>query len=131
MSREILILFRSSAVFINAAYAVLLVVLAVLPRSISQAGFGMSDLAAHAIAYGVQGCLLMWAIRPILGVKRGVLMAVIGTMLFGLITETVQSILPYRDFGINDLGADGIGAMIGVGIALAFGFGGKNGVRQH
>ena len=91
----------------------------------------VSDVVAHSMAYGGQGFLLLWGLRPVFGVVRGAALATAGATVFGLLTEVVQSVLPYRDFSLADLGADAVGAVVGVGIAVAFGFGRRSRVRSQ
>jgi VanZ family protein len=110
------------AAVVNTAYAATLVVLAVLPRAIVEPGLGLSDGTAHALAYGLQGALLVWALRPGLG-PVGVVLAVLGSLGLGLLTEAVQALLPYRSFELADLAADGLGALVGACAALAVGVG--------
>lgn len=50
----------------------------------------------------------------------------LGVMGFGLMIEATQAQLPYRDFSLFDLAADGAGTVIGL-LPCAFLFGRKNG----
>jgi VanZ family protein len=49
----------------------------------------------------------------------------LGVMGFGLAIEVTQAQLPYRDFSLMDLAADGVGTAIGL-LPCAFLFGRKN-----
>ncbi|MCD4750080.1 MAG: lipid-A-disaccharide synthase [Thermoanaerobaculales bacterium] len=99
------------AVGANVAYALGLVVLAVVPQA-PQTGRGLPDAVPHALAYGVQAGLLYWAVRG--SVKRDIRMVVafFGATAFGLFTESLQLLIPYRHFELTDLLANAVGALV-------------------
>ncbi len=99
-------------------YGAVLIVLAVIPR-VEGVGVSVSDWILHAIAYGVLGGLLFGSNHgrnfwPAAGT------AVMGAGFFGLATEFLQMLIPYRSFEIMDVVADLVGA-IGVVLALTIG----------
>lgn len=91
-------------------YGVILVVLAVIP-SIEGQGFGASDGVLHAVAYGLFGGLLLVSVSGRLSVPRAAMAAVGGASAFGLLTEVLQFLVPYRCFEVLDVVADSIGAI--------------------
>jgi VanZ family protein len=85
-------------------YGTLLIVLAAIPR-VEGSGIVVSDWVLHALAYGVFGGLL-------LRLGLGAVMAVGGASGFGLATEFLQMLIPYRSFEILDVVADSVGAFL-------------------
>ncbi len=111
---------------LTVVYGTILVVLAVIPR-VEGGGVGVSDWVLHALAYGVLGGLLLGS-----GLVSGAVMAAGGATAFGLATEFLQMLIPYRSFEILDVVADSVGAffvilviMAGNKVAGAFGWGGS------
>ena len=91
----------------------ILIVLAVLPR-VEGSGVGVSDWILHAVAYGVFGGLLLGS-----GLGLGAVAAVGGAAAFGLATEILQMLIPYRSFELLDVVADAAGAVLVVFIVVA------------
>ena len=112
------------------SYGAVLVILAVIPR-VEGAGIAVSDWILHGLAYGIFGGLLFgssldrnywWAAGT----------AVAGAGFFGLATEFLQMLIPYRSFEITDFIADSVGALVvvlalvaGIRIARSLGWGGS------
>ncbi len=101
---------------INSAYAIFLVVAAVLPSGPALALLTIPDWFAHAVAYGVQAGLLFWAAgsgdRPVPG---RVAIAIGGAVALGLLTEGLQMLGPGRSAELADVLADAAGAVAVVG----------------
>ncbi len=111
---------------LTVVYGMILIVLAVLPR-VEGGGVGISDWILHAAAYGVFGGLLLGS-----SLGLGAVTAVGGAAAFGLATEFLQMLIPYRSFEILDVVADSAGAflvvlivVVGSKVAGAFGRGGS------
>jgi VanZ family protein len=82
--------------------------------------FTRSDLAAHVLAFGLFAVLLylVWT-RP--RVRFGTLGLALATagLAFGYsaLLETLQLFIPQRQFSVQDLGANLLGALLGYGLA--------------
>lgn len=109
---------RRIALLSNCAYALLLIVLALVPRVPSLSGFGASDFLAHVVAYGLQAGLLFWLFEFSLG-SGAAIHAVLGASGFGVLTEMLQILSPVRHFEYRDMAADVLGAVFVV--SLLFG----------
>ncbi len=96
---------------LTVVYGLTLIVLAVIPRA-GTPGFGLSDWVLHALAYGVFGGLLLASCPCGVGTAQGVVVAVAGAGSFGLATEFLQLLIPYRSFEVWDVVADTGGALI-------------------
>lgn len=106
---------RRLALFSNFVYALLLIVLALVPRAPSLSGFGVSDFLAHAVAYGLQAGLLFWLFE--LNVRGGAaLWAIFGASGLGVLTEMLQILSPVRHFEYQDMLADLLGAVFVVSL---------------
>ncbi|MEN8164166.1 MAG: VanZ family protein [Acidobacteriota bacterium] len=92
-------------------YGVILIVLAVIP-SIEAGGFGPSDRLLHGLAYGVLGGLLWVSGLGRAGAVQRVVVAIGGAAAFGLMTEFLQLLIPYRSFELRDVVADTVGAAV-------------------
>lgn len=111
----------------NGGYAILLVIMALLPSTSTALGFSVPDWLAHAVAYGVQAALVYWAASPSLGHGRSLAAGVAVAAGFGLVTEGLQFFQPVRAVELKDLAANTIGALIFCGvIAVA----GRRGARR-
>jgi VanZ family protein len=104
----------------NAAYAAILVVLALLPSIPPVAGrvIEIPDWAAHGTAYGVQAALLIWAWLPSIGTLRSAVAGIVGASSFGAVTETLQLLQPARSVEARDLAANAIGALVFGGLVV-------------
>jgi len=100
----------------NIAYAILLVVMAVLPSTSRVAVVSVPDWFAHATAYGGQAALLYWASLPLLGHRRSLAVGLFGATAFGVVTETLQLAQPRRFVEVKDLAANTIGALLVCGV---------------
>jgi len=94
---------------LNAAYAVMLIALAVVP-TIPGAGIGVSDTLVHAAVYGVQALMLFVMLVAVLSTTKALAAAWIGATGFGLITEALQFFRPERSVEFKDVIANAIGA---------------------
>jgi VanZ family protein len=103
---------------INAGYAILLVVMAVVPRPSSVVVSLGPDWLAHGSAYGIQAGLLIWALSPVLGGAGALVAGILGAGLFGAATEALQFLQPERSVELRDVVANGAGAIV-VGLAIA------------
>ena len=92
------------------AYAGLIFVLSHQPKLPSTPG---GDKTAHIVAYAGLGFLLARALAP--GRSRGArtVLAVLGGALYGCSDEWHQSFVPGRHASVDDLIADGVGAVVG------------------
>lgn len=97
---------------VNIGYAILLVVLALLPSTVRVAQLAISDWFAHATAYGIQAALVCWASRPSLGRNRALAVGFLGASGFGVLTEGLQLLQPGRSVEFKDLVANTIGAFL-------------------
>lgn len=121
------IVFRWAA---NAGYAILLVIMAVLPSStLTAVGSSVPDWLGHGVAYGIQMALVYWAARPSLGHGRSLAVGVIAAGVFGLMTEGLQILQPARTVELKDLAANAVGALIFCGVIAGFGW--KSSRRAH
>ena len=78
--------------------------------------FPQKDKLHHLIAYAVWGGLFSMALRatwPGLGFRSGVLLALLGGVLYGASDEFHQSFVPTRQADLADLAADAVGALLG------------------
>jgi VanZ family protein len=107
-------LVRAAQVF-SLVYAIILVVLAVIPR-VEGPGFGVSDWILHSAAYGIFGGLVVVSVRDNFKGFGGIVVAWVSAVGFGLGTELLQLLVPYRSFEFRDVVADGIGALIVIGL---------------
>ena len=103
---------------INVGYAILLVVMAVMPHINSVAVSLVPDWLAHASAYGIQAGLLFWALSPILGGVGALVAGILGAGLFGAATEALQILQPERTVELRDVIANVVGAIV-VGLSIA------------
>ena len=99
------------------SYAALLAGLAVLP-SVPAGGFAVSDKLAHAVAYGGQAAVLLWAIGDLLPRPRAAVVAWLGAVAVGAGTEVLQLLAPPRRAEFGDLVADAAGAAVVLGAVL-------------
>ena len=97
-------------------YAVLLVVMALLPSSSRVVGLSVPDWFAHAIAYGILAGLVYWASLPSLGRSQALLVGVLSASVFGVLTECLQFLQPRRSVEVEDLIANTAGALLVCGI---------------
>lgn len=97
---------------VNIGYAILLVVLALLPSTVRLSELAISDWFAHAAAYGIQAALVYWASRPSLGPNRALAVGVLAASGFGVLTEGLQLLQPGRSVEFKDLVANTIGALL-------------------
>jgi VanZ family protein len=112
----------------NVGYAILLVVMALVPSTSTTVGFSVPDWLAHAMAYGVQMVLVYWASLPLLGHGRSLAVGVVAAGAFGLVTEGLQHFQPGRTVELKDLAANTIGALMCCSIIAAVGwFGSRRG----
>ncbi len=112
---------RRFALLSNVVYALLLVVLAMVPRLPSISGLNATDSLAHASAYGFQAGLLFWLFH-VFSAGNGALWAVLGASGFGALTEVLQLLSPVRHFELSDMVADFMGAMIVVAFLVGLAF---------
>ena len=112
----------------NFLYAVLLVIMALIPSTFQVAELSVPDWLAHALAYGFQAGLLFWAVVPSLGPRRGLAGAFLGATAFGVATEGLQLLQPARTVELKDLLANTVGAMVACGIIV---FTGRFGWRSN
>lgn len=103
---------------INVGYAILLIVMAVMPQTSSVAVSVVPDWLAHATAYGIQAGLLFWALSPIFGGAGALAAGILGAGLFGAATEVLQFLQPERTVEFRDVVANGVGAIV-VGLSIA------------
>ena len=113
------IMFRWAA---NGGYAILLVIMAVLPLTLTVVGSWVPDWLAHAVAYGIQMALVYWAALPSLGHGRSLAVGVVAAGAFGLVTEGLQYLQPARTVELKDLAANTVGALIFCGIIAGIGW---------
>ncbi len=96
----------------NISYAVVLVVLAVIPPTPQVTELAVPDWLAHATAYGIQAGLLFWAFNPLLAHHRALILGVLGASAFGIVTEGLQLLQPGRSVEFKDLVANTLGALL-------------------
>src|SRR5690606_25246969 len=78
--------------------------------------FPLRDKGAHFLEYGLLGLLVAHAVRrtwPRHHPARTLALAVVVTVLFGLLDEIHQAFVPGRSSDALDLVADGAGALVG------------------
>jgi hypothetical protein len=102
-----------AARILTVVYGVTLIVLAIIP-CFEARGFGPSDWILHGLAYGVFGGLLWVSGLGRAGAVQGVVVAIGGAAAFGLMTEFLQLLIPYRSFELRDVVADTAGAAVAV-----------------
>jgi VanZ family protein len=103
---------------INLGYAILLIVMAVIPPASSEVVASVPDWLVHAAAYGAQAGLLFWAMLPVVGLRRALVSGILGAGLFGAATETLQMLQPARTVEVRDVVANSVGAIV-VGLTIA------------
>ena len=96
----------------NMGWAILLVIMAVLPSTSRFTAISVPDWFAHATAYGIQAALLYWASFPSLGHGRSLAAGVVGAGAFGVVTEGLQILQPGRTVELRDLAANIVGALL-------------------
>ena len=106
MQRPLLIISRS--LFLVTLAAVTYFSLAPAPV----AGPGRWDKAAHLVAYGVLGFLMVLAMPPRWKGLQRTLVAVVAVVAYGIALEFVQRVTG-RQFEVADMVADAIGAGLG------------------
>ncbi len=95
---------------ICAAYSCGLVWIAVQPS----VEVGVSDVDAHAVAYGIHAVLLYWALSVFASPLGAQLGAWLGAGALGATTEVLQSFRPPRSAEVKDLVSDMAGAAVAV-----------------
>lgn len=75
------------------------------------------DKAVHMALFGMQAWL---AVPPLKDTRRPVWIALVGTIVFGVLTEWQQQFVPGRAMELGDLAADSVGAMLGVLFAVSW-----------
>ena len=108
---------RSVVLVANLLYAAVLLVLGLLPN-LPAFATGVSDHAAHALAYAVQAGLLFALFLPSAGRGMAALLAAAVAGLYGGFVETLQLLQPERTFEYIDLGVNFVGA--GMAASIAF-----------
>jgi len=96
----------------NAGYAIVLVVMAVIPHTTVAAVSMVPDWLAHATAYGIQTGLLFWALTPLVGVRSALVGGLFGAVSFGAVTEVLQVLQPGRAVEFRDVVANSVGALV-------------------
>lgn len=98
------------------AIAALIFVLSSLPLQAPQAAPDWSDSAAHVALFGALCAALRWA-----WLRRGWALAVLGpaalTVCYGVLDEAHQAFVPGRSPDWRDVAADGLGALVALGLA--------------
>lgn len=102
----------------NAGYAVLLVIMALIPSSSQLSQLSVPDWIAHATAYGIQAALIFWASSPSIGRRRALAMGFVGASVFGVVTEGLQLLHPGRSVELMDLVANTLGGMVVCGFII-------------
>lgn len=114
----------------NGGYAILLVIMAVLPSSaLTAVGSSVPDWLGHGVAYGIQMALVYWAALPSLGHGQSLAVGVIAAGAFGFVTEGLQFLQPARSVELKDLVANAVGALIFCGGIAGIGW--KSSRRAH
>ena len=102
---------------VNLVYAVILVILALVPSIADVAGLNIPDWFAHALA-----------LLPGLGRRGSLVGGLLGATLFGIGTEGLQLLHPARSVEMKDLAANTVVALVACGIlAGASRFGSRGG----
>lgn len=112
----------------NIGYAVVLMVMALLPSRSIVTDLAPPDWIAHAVAYGIQAALVYWASLPSLGRTRSLVVGAVTASVFGALTECLQLLQPGRSVEFKDLIANTTGALLMCGIiagARRFGSGAR------
>ena len=105
----------------NVGYAILLVIMALIPTTSRVTELSVPDWFAHAVAYGIQAALIFWALLPSISRHRALLMGVVGASVFGMVTEGLQLLQPVRSVEFKDLVANTAGALLVCGIIAGLG----------
>ncbi|MDF1576653.1 MAG: VanZ family protein [Bacteroidales bacterium] len=105
-------------------YLLLLLVGALIPLGMGSTALSnnytlhvRADYLLHALFYIPLPAILLlsrW------GRKAGWILVIVLSMLVVVLFETVQLLVPYRAFNINDLLANGVGVLIGLFLMLLF-----------
>jgi len=77
-----------------------------------------ADYLLHSIFYIPLPLILL--LSP-LGRRVGGMQVVLFSMVVVVLFETVQMLVPYRAFNINDMFANGVGVILGLGLYALFG----------
>jgi VanZ family protein len=102
---------RRSVIAANLTYAVLLLVLGLLP-GIPEIASGVPDTAAHGIAYAGFASLLFAFFLPLAGRGKAAVLSVIAAIVYGGLVEALQVLQPVRSVEIRDIGSNSFGAVI-------------------
>ncbi len=113
----------------NVGYAILLLIMALIPSTSRVMELSVPDWFAHATAYGIQSALIFWASLPSIGRRRALVIGVIGASVFGMVTEGLQLLQPGRSVEFKDLVSNTLGALLVCGIVAGVGGFGK-GIEQ-
>lgn len=100
----------------NVGYAILLIVMALIPQTTAAAVSMVPDWFAHALAYGIQTGLLFWALAPSVGVRSALVGGLFGAVSFGAVTEVLQFLQPGRVVEFRDVVANSVGALVVFGV---------------
>ncbi|MCG6949978.1 MAG: VanZ family protein [Acidobacteria bacterium] len=103
---------RGLVIVLNLIYAIVLLVLGILP-SVGDVAPRIPDNVAHSIAYGVQAVLLTVLFMPAGGIWRGAFVAFAVALVYGGLVEGLQILQPQRTVELSDLMANSIGAAAG------------------
>ncbi len=103
-------------------YVVVIFVVGSLPAT-PRVAQQVSDKLQHAVGFAVLAwiwCRALGKLRPALGVRRSVVGGFLVSLAVGGVLELWQALLTYRSCELLDWVADGVGALVGVGIYAGF-----------
>ena len=103
--------FPALALLCNVGYGCVLLVLAVAPR-LPALPEPVTDLDAHALAYGLEAALLYWLAYCWCSPPASAAFAWLGANAFGVCTEILQHFEPSRTSEARDMGADLFGVTL-------------------
>ncbi len=112
---------RTPVLAINVVYAVALAGLSMMSAPPRVPVLSQTDWLAHGLAYFVQTLLLFPLFRRMTTPRSAVVVAAATAMVFGVVMEAVQLVMPGRFFELQDLLANTTGIAVGALILGGFG----------
>lgn len=106
---------------VNIVYAVALAGVSMMSEPPYVPVLSRTDWLAHGLAYFVQSLLLFLLFREMLPRWSAIAAAAGTAMLFGVVMEVVQLLMPARFFELDDVLANTVGIIVGVLILAGIG----------
>jgi VanZ family protein len=79
-----------------------------------------ADKGIHALLFLVLAALLLHSVRAIVAIRRPVAAVLVGTLIYALLLELLQTQVSGRGLDPLDFVAGGVGALVGLAIAFTW-----------